>query len=139
MCDEQDLARWARGKVSRRAFGGGAMAAGVAACAPVNADVDRPAAGGLTERMVSFAAPGGTMDGFFVHPADKTGPLVLFWPDIAGLREPSSQHSRGAELPLVSRDRTDVAISRGLREYDNRSLSRARYHRSGQRITAIAR
>ena len=39
MCDEQDLARWARGKVSRRAFGGGAMAAGVAACAPVNADV----------------------------------------------------------------------------------------------------
>ncbi|HBR82823.1 MAG TPA: dienelactone hydrolase, partial [Erythrobacter sp.] len=37
MCDEQDLARWARGKVSRRAFGGGAMAAGVAACAPVNA------------------------------------------------------------------------------------------------------
>ena len=45
MCDEQDLARWARGKVSRRAFGGGAMAAGVAACAPVNADVDRPAAG----------------------------------------------------------------------------------------------
>ena len=80
MCDEQDLARWARGKVPRRAFGGGAMAAGVAACAPVNADVDRPAAGGLTERMVSFAAPGGTMDGFFVHPADRASPLVLFWP-----------------------------------------------------------
>ena len=94
MCDEQDLARWARGKVSRRAFGGGAMAAGVAACAPVNADVDRPAAGGLTERMVSFAAPGGTMDGFFVHPADRASPLVLLWPDIAGLREAKRQMAR---------------------------------------------
>ena len=95
MCDEQDLARWARGKVSRRAFGGGAIAAGVAACAPVDANVDRPAeAGGLTERMVSFAAPGGTMDGFFVHPADRASPLVLFWPDIAGLREAKRQMAR---------------------------------------------
>ena len=94
MCDEQDLARWARGKVSRRAFGGGAMAAGVAACAPGNADVDRPAAGGLSERMVSFAAPGGTMDGFFVHPADRASPLVLLWPDIAGLREAKRQMAR---------------------------------------------
>ena len=35
MCDEQDLARWARGTVSRRAFGGGALATGVAACTPM--------------------------------------------------------------------------------------------------------
>ena len=75
-------------------IGGGAMAAGVAACAPVNADVDRPAAGGLSERMVSFAAPGGTMDGFFVHPADRASPLVLLWPDIAGLREAKRQMAR---------------------------------------------
>ena len=27
MCDEQDLARWAKGKLSRRAFGGSAVAA----------------------------------------------------------------------------------------------------------------
>ncbi|HAN88680.1 MAG TPA: dienelactone hydrolase, partial [Erythrobacter sp.] len=55
---------------------------------------DRPAAGGLTERMVSFAAPGGTMDGFFVHPADRASPLVLLWPDIAGLREAKRQMAR---------------------------------------------
>jgi carboxymethylenebutenolidase len=95
MCDEQDLARWAKGRLSRRAFGGGALAAGVAACAPVEADADMSDAnGGLTERMVSFDAPGGTMDGFFVHPTGTRSPLVLFWPDIAGLREAKRQMAR---------------------------------------------
>ncbi|QYJ08629.1 dienelactone hydrolase family protein [Qipengyuania flava] len=95
MCDEQDLARWAKAKISRRAFGGGAMAAGAVACAPIEAGADTAmATGGLTERMVSFDAPGGTMDGFFVHPAGTRSPLVLFWPDIAGLRESKRQMAR---------------------------------------------
>ena len=34
------------------------------------------------------------MDGFFVHPADTASPLVLFWPDIAGLREAKRQMAR---------------------------------------------
>lgn len=95
MCDEQDLARWAKAKITRRAFGGGALAAGAVACAPIEADADTAiATGGLTERMVSFDAPGGTMDGFFVHPAGTRSPLVLFWPDIAGLRESKRQMAR---------------------------------------------
>ncbi|WP_306096178.1 dienelactone hydrolase family protein [Qipengyuania flava] len=96
MCDERQLARWARSTVSRRAFGGGALATGVAACTPMELSEEPAAAGAgaLTERMVSFAAPGGTMDGFFVHPADTAGPLVLFWPDIAGLREAKRQMAR---------------------------------------------
>ena len=44
------------------------------------------AEGGLSERMVTFAAAGGTMDGLFVHPARKKSPAVILWPDIAGLR-----------------------------------------------------
>ena len=95
MCDEQDLARWAKGKLSRRAFGGSAMAAGVAACTPMDGAGGMPeASGGLSEGMVSFDAPGGTMDGFFVHPAEGRSPLVLFWPDIAGLREAKRQMAR---------------------------------------------
>ena len=95
MCDEQDLARWAKGKLSRRAFGGSAMAAGVAACTPIDSTGDMPeASGGLSEGMVSFAAPGGTMDGFFVHPSGTRSPLVLFWPDIAGLRDSKRQMAR---------------------------------------------
>ena len=37
--------------------------------------------------MVTFDAPGGTMDGFFVHPAEGKHPGVILWPDIAGLRD----------------------------------------------------
>ena len=44
-------------------------------------------AGGLTENDVSFAAPGGTMDAFFVHPGEGKHPAVIIWPDIAGLRD----------------------------------------------------
>jgi carboxymethylenebutenolidase len=44
------------------------------------------AEGGLSERLVTFAAAGGTMDGLFVHPAGKKSPAVILWPDIAGLR-----------------------------------------------------
>ncbi|MBO6767445.1 MAG: dienelactone hydrolase family protein [Erythrobacter sp.] len=95
MCDEQDLARWAKAKLTRRAFGGGAMAAGVAACAPVGVEAEATeTSGGLTERTVGFDAPGGTMDGFFVHPAGTRSPLVLFWPDIGGIREAKRQMAR---------------------------------------------
>ena len=48
------------------------MGAGLAACATTAAGE-----GGLTESSVSFPAPGGTMDGFFVHPADTAAPGVI--------------------------------------------------------------
>ena len=83
MCDEANLANWARGQLSRRQFGAltgaGVLAAGAAA--PLQA------AASLTERTVSFTTPDGTADGFFVHPAKGTHPAVILWPDIAGLRE----------------------------------------------------
>jgi carboxymethylenebutenolidase len=87
MCDQDQLtdmdARGTRG-VSRREFGAmGAMAA-LAACASVEAEAQQ---GGLTENNVSFAAPGGTMDAFFVHPAQGRHAAVILWPDIAGIRD----------------------------------------------------
>jgi len=88
MCDRDHLAEMdVKAGVSRREFGAigaiGAMAA-LAACASVEAQAQE---GGLTERDVSFAAPGGTLDAFFVHPATGKHPAVILWPDIAGLRD----------------------------------------------------
>ena len=89
MCDEQQLAAMGQtngGGVNRRQFTrmGAMLGAGVtmAACSTAT-----QAQGGLVENNVSFAAPGGTMDGFFVHQADTSAPGVIMWPDIAGLRE----------------------------------------------------
>lgn len=83
MCELDQLDEM--GGVSRRGFNTiGALAAFVAASAPINAAV---AADGLTEGMVKFPAPGGTMDAFFVHPAKGKHPAVIMWPDIAGVRD----------------------------------------------------
>ena len=83
MCDQDQLLDMGKGGISRREFGAmGAMAA-LAACTTVEAEN----AGGLSESNVSFAAPGGTMNAFFVHPASGDHPGVILWPDIAGLRE----------------------------------------------------
>lgn len=72
--------------VNRRQFTrmGVVLGAGatMAACTTTAAEAE----GGLSERMVTFAAAGGTMDGLFVHPAGKKSPAVILWPDIAGLR-----------------------------------------------------
>jgi carboxymethylenebutenolidase len=84
MCEQDQLLDMSKGAVSRRQFGAlGAMAA-LAACATSD---EVQAQGGLTEGNVSFAAPGGTMDGFFVHPASGKAPAVILWPDIAGIRD----------------------------------------------------
>jgi len=92
MCDQDHLAEMDRkGGVSRREFGAlGAMAA-LAACTTTEA---ASAQGGLAEGNVSFAAPGGTMDAFFVHPAEGKHPGVILWPDIAGLRDANKVMAR---------------------------------------------
>jgi carboxymethylenebutenolidase len=83
MCELDQLSEM--GRVSRRGFGvAGAMAA-LSACATVEAE--QAGTGALAENMVSFAAPGGTMDAFFVHPATGKHPGVIMWPDIASLRD----------------------------------------------------
>jgi carboxymethylenebutenolidase len=84
MCDQDQLLDMGKGAVTRREFGAiGAMAA-LAACATSE---EVMAQGGLTETDVTFAASGGTMDGFFVHPASGKHPAVILWPDIAGIRD----------------------------------------------------
>lgn len=82
MCDETDLSAFRALALSRRGFGAGGMAAGLAACTSMEA-----AGGGeASEGMVSIPTADGTMDAFFVHPADRAAAVIL-WPDIAGLRE----------------------------------------------------
>ena len=95
MCDEAKLAQWAKQGLNRRQFGILGGVAAIGACAPMaggsGGDASLPA---LTERQVSFETSAGTMDGFFVHPTGTRSPLVLFWPDIAGLREAKRQMAR---------------------------------------------
>lgn len=99
MCDEAKLARWAKEGLNRRQFGllTGTLAGGAAigACAPMtgsgDGDISLPA---MTERKVSFPTSAGTMDGFFVAPVSGPSPAVLFWPDIASLREAKRSMAR---------------------------------------------
>ena len=85
MCDQDHLAEMAvKGGVNRREFGALSAMAALAACATSEGV---RAQGGLVENDVSFAAPGGTMDAWFVHPAQGKHPAVIVWPDIAGLRD----------------------------------------------------
>ncbi|WP_416833148.1 MAG: dienelactone hydrolase family protein [Erythrobacter sp.] len=96
MCDEAKLERWAAGVVSRRDFGVLAGATAIVACAPE--------AGGkvenlqmlieVTEMAVTFETPEGTMDAFFVHPTEGQHPALIFWPDIASIRESKRNMAR---------------------------------------------
>ncbi|MBD3729319.1 MAG: dienelactone hydrolase family protein [Sphingomonadales bacterium] len=96
MCDEQDMARFAQSArgagVNRRQFAVLGAAGAIAACTT-------PQKGEASENMleegeVSFATPDGTMDGYFVRPAAGKHPAVLFWPDIAGVREAKRSMAR---------------------------------------------
>src|SRR6266705_6446900 len=69
-----------RGMVTRRQFGV-LLGAGVAMLLPQVAN-----AVAVTESDVNVMTPDGTADCYFVHPASGTGPGVLVWPDIFGLR-----------------------------------------------------
>jgi len=115
MCDEAKLAQWAKQGLNRRQFGILGGVAAIGACAPMaggsGGDASLPA---LTERQVSFETSAGTMDGFFVAPASGAAPGVLFWPDIAGLREAKRAMARrlagrGYALLVVNPYYRDVA------------------------------
>ena len=81
MCELDHLSEM--GRISRRGFSAVSAMAALAA----STQIEAATAGGLAESMVSFAAPGGTMDAFFVHPAMGKHPAVIMWPDIASLRD----------------------------------------------------
>ncbi|MDG6079279.1 dienelactone hydrolase family protein [Erythrobacter litoralis] len=94
MCNKRQLAEWGRQSLTRRSFGAATITAGAtAACAPMDANMGSGSTN-LAETSVSFATSAGTMDGFFVHPSDGKHAPVLFWPDIAGLREAKRQMAR---------------------------------------------
>jgi len=85
MCDqdhfEDDRKEFeARGLVTRKQFGV-MLAAGMSMMLPKVAN-----AAEVTESEVTITTPDGTADCYFVHPASGTGPGVLIWPDIFGLR-----------------------------------------------------
>jgi carboxymethylenebutenolidase len=88
MCELDQLSEM--GRISRRGFSAASAMAALAASVQVSAKV----AGGLTEAMVKFPTPHGTMDAFFVHPAKGKFPAVIIWPDIAGLRDVFKQMGR---------------------------------------------
>ena len=70
----------ARGLVTRKQFGA-LLGAGMSMLLPQVAN-----AAPVTESDVTITTPDGTADCYFVHPASGTGPGVLLWPDIFGLR-----------------------------------------------------
>ncbi len=83
MCDEltnADNERFLTG-VSRRAFGAGAAATGIAALLPSPAN-----AAPIKGRDVTVATPDGQCDAYLVAPARGRYPGVIVWPDIFGLR-----------------------------------------------------
>lgn len=89
MCDDltqpaEDEAL-ARKGLSRRDFAALGTAAAIVACSGGDGEAKGSAA--LAERTVSVPTPDGTADAFLVHPAKGAHPGVVFWPDIAGLRE----------------------------------------------------
>ena len=85
MCELDQLSEM--GRVNRRQFGTFGAVAGLGAAFAPWATACAQGASGLTESDVKFDAPGGTLDGFFVHPAEGKHPAVILWPDIAGLRD----------------------------------------------------
>ena len=96
MCDEAKLANWAKSTLDRRQFTALSGAAALAACAPKAAGSESGPGDGLsiTESAVTFDTSDGTMDAFFVHPTQGKHPAVVFWPDIASLREAKRNMAR---------------------------------------------
>ncbi len=98
MCDEADIKQWAKQVIDRRRFGALAGTAAIAACAPgamsASSDTAGSAAMGLKEGTVTFATEDGTMDAFWVHPSSGKHPAVIFWPDIASIRESKRNMAR---------------------------------------------
>lgn len=98
MCDEQQLAKWARESLNRRQFGALGMTAvagaAAAACAPVTGSDSAITLPAMAERAVSFPTRDGAMDAWFVHPMTTPAPAVILWPDIAGLRDAKKDIAR---------------------------------------------
>ena len=84
MCDDltaADNRRFLADGLTRREFGVGAGAMGLAVLLPSPADA-KP----VTGRDVTIRTPDGEADAYFVAPSTGKHPAVIVWPDIFGLR-----------------------------------------------------
>lgn len=89
MCDQKQLEKWAKEGLTRRQFGAASAMAAVAACAPTSGEAGNETSvpDALTERQVTFETADGTMDAVLIAPSSGKHPGVIFWPDIASIRE----------------------------------------------------
>ncbi len=95
MSDHANSGKSAKKSLSRRQFGAIAGVAAVAAGAPTAALAKQSSAPTkFSERAVSFAKDGGTVDGYLIHPAKGAHPAVLSWRDEAGLGVSSRNEAR---------------------------------------------
>ena len=93
MCNEAKLKEWA---LDRRQFGALTGVAALAACAPgeVTSEGEGALRADLTETAITFDTQDGVMDAVFVHPSEGQHPAVIFWPDIASIRESKRNMAR---------------------------------------------
>lgn len=88
MCDdftqEAEDAALARRGLTRREFAALGAAAALTGCVGTSLGAASPE---LKEGMVNITTADGMADAFFVHPVKGRHPGVIFWPDVAGLRE----------------------------------------------------
>jgi len=97
MCDQNQLAEFARRGLNRRAFtgvlaaGGGAAVLSACSANGVTAEAEASGApgGGVVASEVAIPADGGTIGGWFYRPGAGSHPAVIMWPDIAGVRPAS--------------------------------------------------
>ena len=85
MCDEQtnrEAEEFLRSRsLTRRDFSKGGIVATLAMMLPPPASAVE-----VIEQEVIVKTPDGSMDGFFVHPAEGKHAAVIVWPDIVGIR-----------------------------------------------------
>ncbi|HVL22237.1 MAG TPA: dienelactone hydrolase family protein [Amaricoccus sp.] len=81
MCERDAFEPGERLRLTRRAFGALAGAAGVGMLMPGAAH-----AAEVTGTDVEITTQDGSVDAYFVHPASGKAPGVIMWPDIFGLR-----------------------------------------------------
>lgn len=94
MCTQDRFAKLATATFNRRQFAVMSGSAALMACTATGSGPMSAAATGLVENSVLIDTADGTADAFFVHPASGKHPGVIFWPDVAGLREAKRMMAR---------------------------------------------
>ena len=94
MCTQDRFANIPSPRFDRRHFALLSGSAALAACTGVRTGSAADAASGLVETNAVIDTPDGKADAFFVHPASGEHPGVIFWPDIAGLRDAKRMMAR---------------------------------------------